>query len=39
MLNSILEFDDINVGEIATPRRDMVIVESKMKVKDAFKVF
>jgi len=39
MLKSILEFDDINVGEIATPRRDMVLVESKVKIKDAFKVF
>ena len=39
MLKSILEFDDINVGEISTPRRDMVLVESKVKIKDAFKVF
>jgi putative hemolysin len=39
MIKSILEFDDINVSEIATPRRDMVMFESKLKIKDAFKLF
>ena len=39
MIKSIFEFDDINVSEIATPRRDMVMLESKTKIKDTFKVF
>ena len=38
MIKSILEFDDINVGEIATPRRDMTMLDSKMKIKDALKL-
>ena len=32
MIDSIFEFDDINVGEIATPRTDMVLVESKSSI-------
>tara|TARA_Y100000310_G_scaffold56844_1_gene52142 strand:- start:3999 stop:5237 length:1239 start_codon:yes stop_codon:yes gene_type:complete len=39
MIKSILEFDDIRVKEIATPRRDMIMLESKIKIKNAFKVF
>ncbi|HJO02120.1 MAG TPA: hemolysin family protein, partial [Candidatus Woesearchaeota archaeon] len=39
MIKSIFEFDDISAGEIATPRRDMLMLESKLKIKDAFKVF
>ena len=39
MIKSILEFDDISVGKISTPRRDMIMIESKLKIKDAFKVF
>ena len=38
MIKSILEFDDINAGEISTPRRDMIMLKSKLKIKDAFKV-
>lgn len=36
MIHSIFEFDDISVTEIATPRTDMTIVESKSTIKDAF---
>lgn len=39
MIKSILKFDDTNVSEIAIPRKDMLMLESKMKVKDVFKVF
>ena len=39
MIKRIFEFDDINVSEIATPRRDMIMLESKMKLKNAFKLF
>jgi|TARA_Y100000310_G_scaffold345431_1_gene464911 CBS domain containing-hemolysin-like protein len=39
MIKSILEFDDISVGEIATPRKDMIMLESKLKIKNAFKIF
>jgi putative hemolysin len=39
MIKSILKFDDINVSEISTPRKDMHMLESKMKIKDAFRVF
>jgi len=39
MIKSILEFDDISVSEIATPRRDMIMLESKSKLKNAFRVF
>jgi len=39
MINRIFKFDDTNSIEIATPRRDMVMVESKSSLKDAFKVF
>jgi len=39
MINRIFKFDDINTSEIATPRRDMVMLESKLKIKDAFKIF
>ena len=38
MLDSIFEFDDINVGEIATPRTDMVLIESKSSIEDAIKL-
>jgi putative hemolysin len=39
MIKSILKFDDISVNEIATPRRDMAMLEANMNIKDAFKVF
>jgi putative hemolysin len=39
MIKSILEFDDKSVSEVATPRRDMVMIESKVSVIDAFNVF
>jgi CBS domain containing-hemolysin-like protein len=39
MIKSILEFDDIKVSEIETPRRDMIMLDSKLKIKDALKVF
>ena len=39
MINRIFKFDDINASEIATPRRDMIMLESKLKIKDAFKLF
>ena len=39
MIKSILEFDDISVAEISTPRRDMIMLDSKLKIKDAFKLF
>ena len=39
MIKSILEFDDINVGEIATPTRDMVTLESKTTIYHAFRTF
>jgi len=39
MINRIFKFDDTNASEIATPRRDMVMVDSKLRVKDAMKVF
>lgn len=38
MINSIFEFDDINVGEIATPRTDMVTMNSKLSIKKAMKI-
>lgn len=38
MLSSIFEFDDINAGEIATPRADMVMIESKSSIADAIKL-
>lgn len=38
MLSSVFEFDDINAGEIATPRTDMVLVESKSSIADAIKL-
>jgi len=39
MINRIFKFNDTNVSEIATPRRDMVMVDAKFSLKDAFKVF
>lgn len=39
MIKRIFEFDDITVGEVETPRRDMVMIESKLKVMDTMKVF
>ena len=39
MIKSILKFDDTSVGEIATPRKDMLMLESKLKIKDALKIF
>ena len=38
MIDSIFEFDDINVGEIATPRTDMVLVESKSNIGNVMKL-
>ena len=38
MISSILKFDDTSVSEISTPRRDMVMLESKIKIKDALKL-
>ena len=38
MINSIFEFDDLNAEEIATPKADMVAIESKCKIKDAIKL-
>ena len=38
MIDSIFKFDDINVSQVATPRKDMVMVESKLKIKDAIKL-
>ncbi|MBN4049186.1 HlyC/CorC family transporter [archaeon AH-315-M20] len=35
MIHSIFEFDDINAGEIATPRADMTTIESKVSIKSA----
>ncbi|MBW2976042.1 hemolysin family protein [Candidatus Woesearchaeota archaeon] len=37
MISSIFEFDDISVSEIATPKADMVMVESSLSVKDAIR--
>ena len=39
MIKSILEFDDINVSEIATPRKDMIMLESKLNIENALKLF
>ena len=39
MINRIFKFDDTNASEIATPRRDMVMVDAKSGLKDVFKVF
>jgi len=39
MIKSILEFDDINVSEIATPRKDMIMIESKLSIENALKLF
>ena len=39
MIKSILEFDDINVSEIATPRKDMIMLESKLSIENALKLF
>ena len=39
MINRIFKFDDINTSEIATPRRDMIMVDSKLRIKDAMKTF
>ena len=39
MIKSILEFDDINVSEIATPRKDMIMLESKFNIENALKLF
>ena len=38
MIDSIFEFDDINVGEIATPRTDMVVVESKSSIRNTMEI-
>jgi len=38
MIDSIFEFDDINVGEISTPRTDMVLVESKSSIGNVMKL-
>ncbi|MBL7054564.1 HlyC/CorC family transporter [Candidatus Woesearchaeota archaeon] len=34
MINKIFEFDDINVSEIMTPKTDMFMVSSKLRIKD-----
>jgi len=39
MIKSILEFDDINVSEIATPRKDMIMLESTLSIENALKLF
>ena len=39
MIKSILEFDDINVSEIETPRKDMIMLESKLSIENALKLF
>ena len=39
MIKSIFKFDDIDVSTVATPRRDMVMLESTTKIKDSFKIF
>lgn len=38
MIHKIFEFDDINASEIMTPRTDMVLMRSKLKIKDALKI-
>lgn len=37
MVNKIFEFDDINADEIMTPKTDMFLLDSKIKVKKALK--
>jgi len=39
MIKSILKFDDTKVSEIVTPRRYMVMLESKLSIENAFRVF
>ena len=38
MIHKIFEFDDINAGEIMTPKTDMVLINSKLKIRDALKI-
>ena len=38
MINSIFEFDDISVSEIATPRADMVMIDSKSSIRNVIKL-
>ncbi len=38
MINKIFEFDDINTDEVMTPRTDMFILNSKLKIKDALNI-
>jgi len=38
MIHSIFEFDDINVDEIATPRADMTLIESKASLANAINI-
>ena len=38
LINKIFEFDDISVGEIITPRADMVMLDASAKVKDALPI-
>jgi CBS domain containing-hemolysin-like protein len=38
MINKIFEFDDINASEIMTPRTDMFLLSSALKLGDALKI-
>lgn len=37
MIHKIFEFDDIDANEIMTPRTDMAVLNSSLKIKDALK--
>ena len=37
MINKIFEFDDIDAGEVMTPRTDMFMINSKLKIKNVLK--
>lgn len=38
MIDSIFEFDDINISEIATPRADITLIDSESKITDAIRL-
>lgn len=38
MINSIFEFDNINISEIATPRTDMTLINSESKITDIINI-
>jgi CBS domain containing-hemolysin-like protein len=38
MINSIFEFDDINISEIATPRTDITMISSDSKITDVINI-